>query len=192
MIKNFLILLLSVTFFVGCSSDSEDEVSGGTTAVSYKTGVFVITDPIANLHYETATYTDEYTNDKGEFKYMEGEDVSFSVAGVDLGSAEGRAVLTPFNLVPGSEDAADSAATNTISLLLSLTAGSYGDVLTIDNAVSAYDFASDFDITDSTDILSLLFELTANTGTTYTAVEPETSWLDDITNWLSDSNTTEG
>jgi len=186
MLKTFLTLALALSFFTGCSSDSsEPEVSGSvSTSAAHKTGVFVVTDPVANLHYTTATY-DAYTNDKGEFKYRKGEEVSFSVAGVDLGSAEGRSVLTPFNLVPGSADAENSAATNTIALLLSLDSGSYGDVLTIDNAVSAYEFASDFDITNSADILSLLTELTTNTDNTYTPVEPETSLIDDALAWFN-------
>jgi len=164
MIKNFLILLLSVTFFVGCSSDTDEPAyTPGNTAVSHKTGVFYITGPVANLHYSTNTFSDEYTNEDGQFKYIEGEEVSFSVAGVDLGSAEGNVVITPINLVPGSAEAGDSSAANIAALLLTLDSGGIGGVLTIDNAVSAYEFASDFDISDPLSSLALLTELATNT-----------------------------
>lgn len=183
MIKNFLILLLSVTFFVGCSSDSsEPEVSGGTPAVSHKTGAFYITQPVANLHYTTETY-DGYTNDEGEFKYLEGETITFSVAGVELGSAEARVFMTPLNLVPGSEAAEDSSAVNIIALLLSLDSGGLGGVLTIDNAVNAYDFASNFDISNPLDSLALLTELSTNTDGNYTAVDP--SYVETLLSLLS-------
>ena len=163
MIKNFLILLLSVAFFVGCSSDTDEPAyTPASTTVAHKTGVFYITGPVANLHYSTDTFEDEYTNEDGQFKYIDGEVVSFSVAGVDLGSAEGNVVITPINLVPGSAEAGASSAVNIGALLLSLDAGGIGSVLTMDNAVNAYTFASDFDITELGDVLGLLSDLANN------------------------------
>lgn len=187
MIKNFLILLLSVTFFVACSSDSSDpEVSGGSSSnTAHKTGTFYITAPVANLHYKTDTF-DDYTDDDGQFKYREGETISFSVAGVPLGSAEARSVITPFNLVPGSADAENSSAVNMIALLLSVTSGGFGSVFTVDNAVSAYTFASNFDLSNPADTLALLSELTTNTDNNYTMVDSST--LNTILNLLGNGS----
>jgi len=186
MIKNFLILLLSITFFVGCSSDTDEPAyTPASVTVTHKTGAFYITQPVANLHYTTDTY-DEYTNDEGEFKYRDGETISFSVAGVDLGSAEARAFMTPLNLVPGSAAAEDSSAVSIAALLLSLDSGGISGVLSIDNAVKTYDFVSDFDISNPLDSLSLLAELSTNTGTEYTAVE--TSYVQTILDFLSSSD----
>ena len=183
MIKNFLILLLSVTFFVGCSSDSDEpEISNASSAPAHKTGAFYITQPVANLHYTTATF-DEYTNEDGQFKYREGETITFSVAGVDLGSAEARVFMTPLNLVPGSAEAEDSSAVNIVALLLSLDSGGLGGVLTIDNAVSTYEFVSDFDISNPLDSLALLTELSTNTDGEYTAVD--SSYVDTLLSLLS-------
>ncbi len=183
MVKNFLILLLSVTFFIGCSSDSDEPVvSNASSAPAYKVGTFYITQPVANLHYTTETY-DDYTDEDGQFRYVEGEMITFSVAGVELGSSEARVIVTPLNLVPGSAEAEDSSAANIIALLLSLDSGGIGGVLTIDNAVSAYDFASDFDISDPLDSLSLLTELSTNTDGDYDAVD--SSIVDGLLSFLS-------
>jgi hypothetical protein len=67
--------------------DDEDEV---------RTGVF-IDGPVEGLSYETASQSG-LTNADGEFEYLAGETVSFSIGGIELGSAEGAAELNPFDL----------------------------------------------------------------------------------------------
>ena len=187
MIKNFLILLLSVTFFVGCSSDSDEpEVSNANSAPAHKTGVFVVTKPVANLHYSTPGFTDAYTNEAGEFYYQEGEDISFDVAGIELGTAEARSVITPFNIVPGAATAENSSATSIIVLLMSLDSNGVGEVLTLDNALNTYEFINDFDATDITDVYSFITQFSSDTGTDHTPVESTTTEgvFDSIQAWL--------
>src|SRR5690606_38028911 len=61
------------------------------------------------------------TDDDGRFSYEEGESVSFSVGGIELGSAAGRAVITPADLIPDA-GAGDAAVLNIARLLQSLDA----------------------------------------------------------------------
>lgn len=54
--------------------------------------------PVQGLEYQTLT-TSGITNKKGEFEYREGETVTFSVAGLVLGTARGSNRITPADLV---------------------------------------------------------------------------------------------
>lgn len=67
-----------------------------TTDTSVKTGVF-IDAPVKGLTYKTATQSG-VTNDKGEFKYITGETVTFSLDGVEIGSGTAQAKL-PVTLI---------------------------------------------------------------------------------------------
>ncbi len=69
------------------------------------TGVF-IDAPVQGLNYESrngasAVTQSGTTNSSGEFRYEEGDTVSFSLAGgtIDLGTATGQPILTPADLV---------------------------------------------------------------------------------------------
>ncbi len=82
------------------------------------TGVF-IDSPVAGLYYETATYSGT-TNALGEYDYLPGETVTFSVGGIILGSSTAGPVVTPLTLVNGATDATDPVVTNIVRLLLTL------------------------------------------------------------------------
>jgi uncharacterized protein len=60
-------------------------------------GVFY-DSPVQGLDYQTQTLTG-LTNEKGEFKYREGETVTFSVGGLVLGSAAGRDKVSPADII---------------------------------------------------------------------------------------------
>lgn len=212
MLKTLLTFALALTFFVGCSSDSGDSGTTVKKAPTYKTGTFIVTKPVENLHYKTNSF-DDYTDENGKFKYKEDENITFSVAGVDLGTAKAIPVMTPFNIVPVSGDVENSAAANMVVLLMSIDADGAGSVLTIDNAVNAYSYASNFDLSNITDITSLLNGLTSAGDKEYTQVKTEsavasalsaitdyfknekesvpaedtnssTSWYDDVVNYI--------
>ncbi len=61
------------------------------------TGTFV-DSPVSGLYYETATRSG-LTNSAGQFKYLEGETVSFYLGGTTLGAAVGNEIITPFKLM---------------------------------------------------------------------------------------------
>lgn len=63
------------------------------------TGTFIASPKgVSGLSYQTATQSG-MTNAAGEFKYLEGESVSFNVGGIQLGKVLAKAQLSPFDLV---------------------------------------------------------------------------------------------
>ncbi len=64
--------------------------------VSVLTGQFV-DSPVAGLFYRTPTRAG-LTDAQGNFKYLAGETIVFSLGGTTLGQAKGSAVVTPFSL----------------------------------------------------------------------------------------------
>ena len=96
-----LAALLSITVLVACGDsaapanpDAGDSTDAGPTLLTgfFNAGV------VEGLGYSTATQSGQ-TNASGEFSYMSGETVEFSVGGIVLGSASAAAVVTPFDLV---------------------------------------------------------------------------------------------
>lgn len=107
-----LVLLLSAC---GQSSSSDDEQSPTPTA---SIGVF-IDSHVAGLGYKAKSFSGK-TNNKGEFKYAEGEMITFSIGNIILGSQYGAPILSPLSLVQGAKDELDSAVTNIVRLLMTL------------------------------------------------------------------------
>ncbi|WML91956.1 hypothetical protein RCF98_06345 [Thiothrix lacustris] len=85
----------------GTAATTTPDTTGGTTIAdtSVKTGVF-IDAPVKGLTYKTATQSG-VTNDKGEFNYITGETVTFSLDGVELGSGKAQAKLPVTLISPG-------------------------------------------------------------------------------------------
>ena len=166
MFKSILSLAILTQFFIGCgTSDSASGENGAKSASKIQRGIFVLTKPVANLHYSTTSF-DNYTNDKGEYQYYEGEDISFDIAGVALGTAPARPTLTPFNLVPGATTAENSSVTSGIVLLMSLDSGvGSGDIITLDNAVKLYQFGAKGNLSDISSVTSLLSTFSTESGT---------------------------
>jgi len=119
--KKILALSASVLFVCACSgggggSSTTPPVVPTTPTTS--TGVFV--DSVASgIHYETPTHSGT-TNSAGEYDYLPGETVTFSIGGIVLGSASAGPVVTPLTLVSGATDATDPKVTNIVRLLLTL------------------------------------------------------------------------
>jgi hypothetical protein len=83
---------------------SADTTSPSADDAAVATGVFA--GPIAGLKYATPTHSG-YTNERGEFRYRQGEAVTFSVGGLVLGSAPGAARLNLAQLVNRSDGKID-------------------------------------------------------------------------------------
>ena len=71
--------------------------SGGGSKVKVYSGVFKDSN-VQGLHYASGGQ-EGTTGKNGEFKYEENSAVSFSVGGVNLGSAKAKNVMTPKDLV---------------------------------------------------------------------------------------------
>jgi para-nitrobenzyl esterase len=96
---------------IGCSGLG----SSVSSTPGVLTGVF-IDGPVAGITYKTPT-VGGMTDATGTFKYKEGEEVTFSIGRVVLGSAAGKPVLTPLDIVAGAKDTSDQRVVN-ISVLL--------------------------------------------------------------------------
>ncbi|WP_298435073.1 hypothetical protein [Geobacter sp.] len=112
-----LTVILVLTGF-GCSGGGGGSAPSNTPAAVVKTGKF-IDSPVEGLAYKTASLSGT-TDKEGTFQYREGEDVSFSVGDVALGSVKGKEKVTPVDLVSGAVDERNPVVTNIAALLLSL------------------------------------------------------------------------
>ncbi len=104
-------LLLILTACGGGGGDGD----GGPQLSS---GVF-IDSPVEGLRYQTATQ-DGFTDTNGIFTYLSGEEISFYIGGILLGSAAGEALITPIDLVPGAVDHTDPRVINILRFVQSL------------------------------------------------------------------------
>lgn len=86
--------LVSITLLLAsCGGGSNSSDDTGIPDPVALTGVFV-DGPVENLRYETNTQSG-FTNADGEFRYLEGETVSFYVGDILIGDATSEAVLSP-------------------------------------------------------------------------------------------------
>ena len=93
--KRFLSIISTaflVCLLMACADNSSSPPPGAST------GTFSDAGLVSGLQYSTATQTG-VTNGKGQFYYMPGETVTFSVGGIALGQATAAASLNTFNLV---------------------------------------------------------------------------------------------
>ena len=81
-------------------------------------GVFV-DSPVEGLRYESLFYIG-YTNAEGKFKYIPGHTITFSVGGIELGSAVASGTLSPVDLVYGAVDETNDEVTNICIFLQTL------------------------------------------------------------------------
>lgn len=140
-IKSFA-LAASVIILSACSGGGD---SGSTQTVTPPvtpttptslTGVF-IDSLVAGIQYQTPTFSGT-TNSAGEYDYLPGETVTFSVGGIVFGSSPAGPVVTPLSLVPGATDASDPVVNNIVRLLLTLDDdGNFDNGITITAATTA-------------------------------------------------------
>ncbi|MBN1663432.1 MAG: carboxylesterase family protein [Deltaproteobacteria bacterium] len=102
------LLLFGLAGFIGCSSSGAD----------LQTGVF-LDSPVAGLSYSTPNVSGT-TDAAGKFNYYPYETVTFSVGGLTLGSAKGKAVVTPTDIVSGATGAGDQRVANMLVFLQTL------------------------------------------------------------------------
>jgi len=107
---------------------------GGSAPVAIvETGLF-LDSRVAGVTYKTETRSG-ITSVNGEYEYVAGETVTFSIGGITLGSATASGIVTPLSLVPGATDATNPMVTNIVKLLVSLDADNNPDNgLSIDQA----------------------------------------------------------
>lgn len=92
--KYLMSLTIASAALVGCGGGSGSDSS--STPTNIKTGVFT-DSPVKGLYYETKTQSG-LTNEAGEFKYIEGESITFKLGGSVLGVSKAQEIITPFTL----------------------------------------------------------------------------------------------
>ncbi|WP_084882519.1 hypothetical protein [Vibrio sp. qd031] len=117
--QKLLITLVATTFIAGCggSSDSGDDAPQNPVSTSAYTGVFV-DSPVGGMFYQTESYSG-YTNSLGEFSYLPGETVQFSIGSIMLPAVQAGDIITPLTLARTS-DTDNSIAINIARVLQTL------------------------------------------------------------------------
>ena len=108
-------LSLIISILTACGGGGDDPPVPPATA---STGVFV-DGVVVGLHYETPTFSGT-TNNAGEYDFLPGETVTFSIGDIVLGSTPAGPVVTPLTLVSGATDPTNPVVTNIVRLLLTM------------------------------------------------------------------------
>jgi len=95
--------------------------SSGTSTSTPLTGVF-IDAPVANINYQTSTQNGT-TNANGEFSYLAGESVTFSIGSMVFPAAPAKARVSPMDLA-NTISPLDAKATNIARILQALDSDS--------------------------------------------------------------------
>jgi len=139
-------LLLTLT---ACGGGGGGDSTTTTATETVSTGAF-IDSAVEGLQYETATRSGT-TNSLGEYDYLAGETVTFSIGGIVLGSTIAGPVVTPLSLVPDATSATNPVVTNIVRLLLSLDSDGDPDngiTISSDVTTAANDLTVDFSVAD--------------------------------------------
>ncbi len=129
--SSFLVKSLRLTVLVGgllalaaCGGglpDPESETDSESTPNPEKQQGYFIDGPVEGLNYSTSPGNLKgVTNIDGEYEYLDGDTVTFSIGKIVLGSATATGVVTPQNLVGGEID--DPQVVNIARLLMTLDA----------------------------------------------------------------------
>ncbi len=109
-IRNVLVMVLSAGLFA-CGG------GGGGAGPQTKKGV-LLDSPVAGVQYQTATKSGT-TNAAGEFDYVDGESVIFSIGGIQFPPVPAKGVVTPLDMA-GTTDTNNQTAVNILRLLQTL------------------------------------------------------------------------
>ena len=101
----------------GASSNNSNTDTNSSPAT--KIGV-LLDSVVEGVSFTSTSGESGITNQSGEFSYQEGDKVTFTLGGIELGRVDGEAVLTPVELA-GANDTADRRVINIARLLQSLT-----------------------------------------------------------------------
>lgn len=141
--EKILAVSLTALLLTACGGGGDSDPP--KTTVTPSIGVF-LDSAVSGLQYKTTTYSG-ITNSAGEYKYLPGETIIFSVGGVVLGSALAAPIITPISLVPNATGATDPIVTNIVRLLLTLDENgkpSDGIHITAESNSAAADQSVDF------------------------------------------------
>lgn len=91
------ISLVFLFAFVGCGNDIKSGNFIASDVESNNTGVFIDSE-VEGVKYVTSSGVEGYTNSKGEYKYNDGDEVTFYLGNMDLGSTGAGKLTSVFDL----------------------------------------------------------------------------------------------
>ena len=119
-LHKFTVVTALLMYLAGCGGGggggSSDD-SGDNDPQALKTGILV-DSAVENVKFETTTQSGS-TNSKGEFSYLDGEFIQFSIGNLAFPIVTAQNIITPLTLA-GVFSVTDQQATNIARLLLSL------------------------------------------------------------------------
>ncbi|HSP11965.1 MAG TPA: hypothetical protein VLO29_05505 [Salegentibacter sp.] len=173
--KKFSLIILSLFLFISCATDDDIVDNNQPADPTAVTGVFLDSE-VEGLTYTTPTQSG-ITNSEGEFKYVEGEEILFSVGNIEIGSAEASEVMTPVTIASTTDATVSSQEVMNIAAFLQ-TLDSDNDPsngITIEAATVDAISTGSIDFTAS--IIEILGEITAEvnlaTGSNLVPVYPQ-------------------
>lgn len=170
-IKSLCLLLLTFVL-VACGGGGDGGAPGGgpsgtpTPQPDVLTGVF-LDSLVSGVNY-TAETQSGMTNADGEYNYVDGEQVTFSIGGIVLGTTLAGPVVTPLMLVDGATGANDPRVINIVRLLLTLDSDGNPDngiEITADAHTAAAGLSVGFDSASFDDDVQELVDTVKGTGT---------------------------
>ena len=165
-------LFLTLLVMSACGGGSDSVVSSSSTSQGSTvilTGV-VVDSPVSNLSYKTATQSGT-TNANGEFSYVEGETVTFSIGALNFPSVMATDAVTPLQMA-GSISPYNEVATNIAILLQSLDDnGNPADGIHIPATAVSVAAAINFNVPTATfQNNAVVTNMVANSGSTNTTL----------------------
>ena len=128
-------LFVAILLMGGCSSSSDGNSDSSVTG-------YFVDDPVAGLTYECSSGTSGVTGTSGEYTCEQGDNVSFSIGDVPIGTVTAQAgIVTPYSFFPNNQE----AALNLARLLQSLDSDPSDNIITFDsNLLALLDAGIDF------------------------------------------------
>ncbi len=164
----------------GGSTNSDD----GSEGKSQETQIGVFLDsPVINVDYQTETRSG-VTNSSGQYEYIPGETVTFSIGDLKFPVTRAQSTVTPIDIA-NAQDASDATVLNMIRLLQTLDAdGNPANGITITDAAKAAATQVDFTSLEF-ESLSAVTNLISNAGQ-YTATQDLVSSQDALAHFESE------
>jgi hypothetical protein len=161
--KKIISLSLTVIItstLVGCGGDDSSE--------SINTGTFVDA-PVQGLQYSTTTQSG-VTDENGNFKYKDGETVTFQIGNLVLGSVAAKKTITPITLGGDTNlNMIGTKSTNIARILQSLDDNSSNSsIIVIPTALQDLNVTNNIDLESESDLNTILTKAQSKTSKTYT------------------------
>ncbi|MCU7862304.1 MAG: hypothetical protein KZQ86_21315, partial [Candidatus Thiodiazotropha sp. (ex Lucinoma kastoroae)] len=171
-----LFSFFSLFLLISCGGGGGGD-GGGSTTPTTATGVFKDNN-VSGVTYTSGAQSGT-TDSDGSFTYEVGQPVSFNLGDVTLGSATGKSVITPIDLVAGGSSSS-AEVLNLVRFLLMLdTDGDSSNGITISSAVQAIAenwSAVDFTTTNlSSELVTIISDVTSADGTSHTLPSTNTA-----------------